>query len=129
MENNLDLIWALVLQVRTLVGSPVRWLTVAIDDDTKFTNDDTTMWNVAIGNQGTATFTVAEAKAPTDAIIRRMAASCLGFALDNPEEVQKTSDELKAKLALVSEQQTALDAEKARLLALQTVVDSIVVKS
>lgn len=133
MQENLDVIKAFVAIIQTHVPGSVKRLTVALDDGgldmNAWDNGDDTLWNVVIGDRGSATFSVAEAKSATDEIIERVVKDLLGLSPEEKaaqQELGRVLSELtrfttrraelgtKAETARkqLADKQAALDAER-----------------
>lgn len=116
MQDNLNFVKAFVQALSKLMpGLPVTRLTVAIEDGgttlEAFDNGDETKWNVAIGYQGTGTFTVAEAKNPTEEVLQRVAKEILGLT---PEEraAQEMIEQVDAQLGQLAHKRQALSGKE-----------------
>jgi K+-transporting ATPase c subunit len=118
------------------IPGELRWLTAAYEafDGTsaEFNASDAAPFNVAIGTSGTATFTIADAKAATPEIMRRVAKDILGMtaeekaaqvALEQAERQlqeianarEKQTQKEQQAVAQIEEKRAALAGEEARV--------------
>lgn len=136
MKDNMLSVKSFIEQLRTLVPGEVKRVTFAIGDGgldfDAWNNNDETLVNVVIGDRGSGTFTVAEAKAAEAVVLKRVAKDILG--LTNEEKgaqlkvaqadrelqaiAQKRINLADAELdanAKLDEEQAVLDAKKQRV--------------
>ena len=114
MQENLEAIKAFIEQIRKYVPGDVKRITAAIGDGAldfdAWDNGDDTLWNVVIGDRGSATFTISEAKKPTDEVIKRVVKELLGLS---PQEkaAQQQLVQADAQLATFPQRRSQLDAK------------------
>lgn len=116
--NNSQAIKKFVQEVQKLAPGDVRFLTLALSDAQRplddLDNGDETTWTVVIGN-GSGTFTVAEAKAADEKVVRRVAGDILGISMETRAEKLRATMEhnleetRRNKAALEEKRKAALD--------------------